>query len=231
MNGDEMPKYMGSDRQKYQGILLKTLISIGLLGPAFLLRSASPVQAQQSLSSQFQPHVTPSPTQAAQTMSLDRQPTGREPQLTPDNLLSNQASDYLHHHRLPFVEARVSRDSEGPLSVILTGQVRTRFGKEDAERKVAQFLNTPVSINNQLAVNPDLALAITKQPSTEDPEVSIVRQPNAGSGVKPQAPLVGPGGRISPTMAAILNDPVATYHYQLWEQYELQQRCRPGEGE
>jgi len=44
--------------------------------------------------------------------------------------------------------------------------VRTQFGKEDAERKVARFLNSDVPISNQLIVNADLSATTVRQPDS-----------------------------------------------------------------
>ena len=70
-------------------------------------------------------------------------------------------------HRLPFAEAAVFRSvSDGALSVTLTGQVRTQFGKQDAETKVTRFLSAQVVFDNQLIVNGDLSVDMVGQNNT-----------------------------------------------------------------
>jgi hypothetical protein len=63
-------------------------------------------------------------------------------------------SEYLHHERLPYVDAQVLRGDRGEAnSVVLRGQVHTAFGKQDAERKVRAFLGeSPLAIENQISV-------------------------------------------------------------------------------
>ena len=72
-----------------------------------------------------------------------------------DSKLSDDASDYLHDHQLPHVEAQVVRSREGGTisAVVLTGQVATEFGKQDATRKVRDFLDDPaVEVRNQVEI-------------------------------------------------------------------------------
>ena len=79
--------------------------------------------------------------------------------LTADGELSRRASEYLHNHRLPYVNAQVVVDDAGVAkSVALTGQVRTDFGKQDAERKARDFLrDTNLRFDNQIQVKSQLA--------------------------------------------------------------------------
>ncbi len=78
------------------------------------------------------------------------------PPATIDAALSREASDYLHHHRLPFVQAQVTRNASGAVDgAVLSGQVATDFGKRDAARKVRDFLRLPqLARANQIEVNP-----------------------------------------------------------------------------
>ena len=71
-----------------------------------------------------------------------------------DTALSRRTSEHLHHERLPYVDAQVLRGDRGEAnSVVLTGQVHTAFGKQDAERKVRAFLGEyPLAIKNQISV-------------------------------------------------------------------------------
>ncbi len=90
------------------------------------------------------------------------------PSLAPNVTLSQNLSDYLHHHRLPFVNARVFQDGTGTSrSAVLSGQVATEFGKHDAERKVDDWLKTArIAIQNEIEVRPELGQAggISNQP-------------------------------------------------------------------
>jgi hypothetical protein len=74
--------------------------------------------------------------------------------------LSNDLSQYLHQHHLPYVDALVFGSAAGtPTSVTLDGQVRTEHGKEDAETKSRDFTNAPdLRIQNHIEVNASLAL-------------------------------------------------------------------------
>jgi hypothetical protein len=96
------------------------------------------------------------PGNALQIPSYPRQP--RAAVSTVDEALSREASDYLHHHRLPFVRAQVSRNASGAVdSAVLSGQVATDFGKQDAARKVRGFLNrSQLEVRNEIEVQPDL---------------------------------------------------------------------------
>lgn len=72
--------------------------------------------------------------------------------------LSSSLNSYLHHHRLPYVDAVVRSDRTGALrSVQLSGLVATEHGKQDAESKARYYLNAQeVSINNRIRVDPAL---------------------------------------------------------------------------
>jgi hypothetical protein len=75
-----------------------------------------------------------------------------------DHLMSQNLTDYLHNHKLPFVEAMVYEKAGNPTSISLSGQVRTETGKEDAETKSRIFLGSEtVKVHNRLRINPELA--------------------------------------------------------------------------
>ena len=136
-------------------------IAVAALGVTFLFLRVDLARGQQGLPYQSHPDLTIPPSRSqGQTMELKSQ---RHPEA--DALLSSKASDYLHEHRLPFVSAQVFRDTSGrPESVVLTGRVRTQFGKQDAERKVGQFLNASVHFDNQLSIEPSLSVPLGGQP-------------------------------------------------------------------
>jgi hypothetical protein len=119
-------------------------------------------------SSQSNPAVENlTPTPASRPLELRRQPSegaaneSGTVRVTIDEALSSETSDYLHHRRLPYVDARISRAESGDVSsVVLTGRVRTAFGKDDAERKVRSFFgNVTLAIHNQIDVGPSLLTA------------------------------------------------------------------------
>ena len=134
------------------------------------------VGAQDSFSSQLKPDITVPPEPRAHTTQGQVMELDPRAQKTADTLLSNELNDYLHHHRLPYAEASVIRNGpDSSLSVTLTGQVRTQFGRQDAESKVSRFLNTEVSFNNQLTVNPGLSVDMVKQQQSD----SLIELPKA----------------------------------------------------
>ncbi len=81
------------------------------------------------------------------------------PSMRLDDALSRGATDYLHRHRLPYVNAQVlGLDAGVPGMVTLSGKVATQFGKQDAEKKTADFLHaTDVKFDNQIQIEPGLA--------------------------------------------------------------------------
>jgi len=111
---------------------------------------------------QGQPPITvPTPPSTGSSGStLEIQPA-KQPQkrAVVDDALSRKASGYLHHHRLPYVNAQVFTDDAGTLeSVVLTGQVRTALGKQDAERKVRDALGvSTIAISNQIQIDRGLS--------------------------------------------------------------------------
>lgn len=141
------------------GRLMAIRLTLGLLIP-LALGQPSPSLAQVPLTQQNRPQIgvpapAPSPLSGGAILEVPQ----RRPLLTASAELSHKASDYLHHNQLPYVGAQVLIDDAGnPKSVMLTGQVRTEFGKQDAERKVRASLDDPnVAIRNQIEVNTALA--------------------------------------------------------------------------
>jgi len=86
--------------------------------------------------------------------------------------LSGDLSRYLHHNRLPYVDAVVLSNRTGePSSMVLSGSVRTETGKRDAELKSRDFLGgTQCRITNRIKVN--AALASAPPPETPPREIS-----------------------------------------------------------
>jgi hypothetical protein len=71
---------------------------------------------------------------------------------------SQALTDYLHHHRLPLVGARVLAANGGLRQVILYGFVASAFGKADAADQVRVFLSDPAAqIDNRIKITPELA--------------------------------------------------------------------------
>ena len=84
--------------------------------------------------------------------------------LTIDEALSQSVSESLHAKRLPFVNAQVFVDPAGePIKLVLSGRVRTEFGRQDAEHKAADSVGIEqIKIDNQIQVgeiNEALSLA------------------------------------------------------------------------
>ncbi len=84
-----------------------------------------------------------------------------------DATRSRDATNFLKSHRLPFVTAKVYRSGSGaPAFLMLSGQVATEFGKQDAERKVRDFLGAPdLALDNQIQVDPAVASGNIPAPS------------------------------------------------------------------
>lgn len=103
-----------------------------------------PMQTKPGAGNALQIPSLPQPAQPGATTS------------TTDAALSREASDYLHHHRLPFVQAQVTRNASGAAdSAVLSGQVATDFGKRDAAKKVRDFLGvSQLAVRNEIDVNP-----------------------------------------------------------------------------
>jgi len=98
--------------------------------------------------------------------------------------LSNDLSEYLHQHHLPYVDAMVFSNASGrPTLVKLSGQVRTEHGKEDAETKCSDFLNEP-ALRTQNHIEVDAGLASTAPASSAAAEV-----PASSSGSEAASPM------------------------------------------
>jgi len=77
-----------------------------------------------------------------------------------DSGMSRTLTDYLHHQRLPFVAATVYAQGGSPRSILLSGQVRTQKGKDDAETKSRAFLGVRgLAVHNRVRINPALGLS------------------------------------------------------------------------
>jgi len=131
-----------------------------LVTAAILFLGAGSAHSQQGLGLRSSSHVAIPPMSSGnQTMELSTRP-----HLALDVTLSGKATNYLHVHRLPFVQAEVGRDVSGtPASVALTGKVRTLRGKEDAERRTQDLLGATIVINNQIQIDPNLSVTLTRQ--------------------------------------------------------------------
>lgn len=78
--------------------------------------------------------------------------------------VSKQLSQFLHAHHLPYVDAAVFTTSSGVAkSMELSGQVRSAYGKHDAEVKAKDYLGVRrVRIKNRIEIN----LALASSPSS-----------------------------------------------------------------
>jgi hypothetical protein len=96
--------------------------------------------------------------------------TPAPPRPMPNRALSRNLSDYLHHNRLPYVEALVLSDQTGePTKLILSGRVRTDMGKRDAESKARDYLDAPdITIRNGIILDQQLASKTSANPSAEE---------------------------------------------------------------
>ena len=95
-----------------------------------------------------------------------------------DYVLDQGASDaltrYLHLNSLSMVTAQFSTSPGGSKQVILTGFVATQFGRHDAERIAAAYLNDPsVNMVDQILL---------------DPHVEDMRSAPPGSAAAPGSP-------------------------------------------
>jgi hypothetical protein len=98
-----------------------------------------------------------------------------------DHLMSQNLTDYLHNHKLPFVDAMVYAKNGNPTSISLSGQVRTETGKDDAETKSRIFLGLEnVKVHNRVRINPELA--------ANHVSVGAEEPPTSGAPVESAAP-------------------------------------------
>ncbi len=74
-----------------------------------------------------------------------------------DDQLSQNLNYFLHHHRLPYVDAIVYAKAGTPRSIALSGEVRTETGRDDAETKSRDFLGIQsLNVSNAVRINPEL---------------------------------------------------------------------------
>ena len=122
-----------------------------------------------------QPAAPPTPAQGNELhIPRQTQPSSNAlslPAHSPDESMfdaarSRDATSYLESHRLPFVTAKVYRDSTGaPAFLMLSGKVATDFGKQDAARKVRDFLRAPgLALDNQIQIDPGVASSTIPMP-------------------------------------------------------------------
>lgn len=77
---------------------------------------------------------------------------------TIDSPQSQGLTDYLKHHSLPLVGARVVTSASGGKQVILFGFVASDFGKTDAEQKARHYLkDSSLVVDNRIKISPELA--------------------------------------------------------------------------
>jgi hypothetical protein len=75
-----------------------------------------------------------------------------------DDDLSHNLTDYLHHHRLPFVDAKVYARAGTPSSIALSGEVKSEVGKQDAETDARDFVGNPsIKVHNRVRIKAELA--------------------------------------------------------------------------
>ncbi|HTY56413.1 MAG TPA: PA14 domain-containing protein [Candidatus Binataceae bacterium] len=138
------------------GIALTLLSAVASV--SFAADPAPVAQGQQQIT------IPSPPPSGGGAATLEIQPSGQKRTVS-DDALSRKATAYLHHHRLPYVNAQVFADAYGTVeSIVLTGQVRTAFGKQDAEGKARLALGvSDVAISNQIQVGD----AVTGKPILE----------------------------------------------------------------
>jgi len=78
-------------------------------------------------------------------------------QYTVDRKASDALSAYLKDNRLPLVGAQVLQDTSGTRRLVLYGYVATQLGKDDAEQKAVEYLNSPgIQVTNRIAISPEV---------------------------------------------------------------------------
>jgi len=152
--------------------------------------AASPTagMAAQVIASQPPRLPNPSPSaRPAEQVAARETPSVAAP--VPDRSLSQNLSDYLHHNRLPYVEALVLSDENGAArSLVLSGRVRTEMGKRDAELKSRDFLgSTNVRIRNRIKLDPELARGTSVESQGTEPRP--LPSPNYGNGSENPPPV------------------------------------------
>jgi len=145
----------------------KVALAAGML-LGLMLSGTTSAQMTQSLpqlpmgSQRARPSAIPTSSNSLQIPSQHiplRGQRGGEPQQNFDRNLSEAVTNYLHRSRLPYVDAKISVDSSGiATTAVLSGQVRTQTGKEDAEKKLRDFVHDAnLRIDNHIELNPELA--------------------------------------------------------------------------
>jgi hypothetical protein len=101
---------------------------------------------------------------------------------TIDSPQSQGLSDYLKHHSLPLVGAKVVTSPSGGKQAILFGFVASDFGKADAEQKARHYLNDPtLVVDNRIKISPELAGSKGSSGSTVNGVPSTNAMPSDGS--------------------------------------------------
>jgi hypothetical protein len=101
---------------------------------------------------------------------------------TIDSPQSQGLSDYLKHHSLPLVGAKVVTSPSGGKQAILFGFVASDFGKADAEQKARHYLNDPtLVVDNRIKISPELAGGKGSSGSTVNGVPSANAMPSDGS--------------------------------------------------
>lgn len=139
-------------------------------GPNTLANAQERQQLKQSPSPSIQLKALEQPPPQSDSGGEVKVLPSRRSRPTVDIPGSKEATNYLHQHRLPYVSAQILRTPSGTLaSVVLTGQVRTKLGKANAERRVGEFLGeSTLPIVNQVLIEPQLTGGIRSD---------LVRQP------------------------------------------------------
>ncbi len=134
---------------------------------------------------------------------------------TIDSPQSQGLSDYLKHHSLPLVGAKVVTSPSGGKQAILFGFVASDFGKADAEQKARHYLKDPtLVVDNRIKISPELAGGKGSSGSTVNGVPSANAMPSDGS--DPYAA----SGSIQDYQN---NQPPDAYAYQAQGQQQFQQ--------
>jgi hypothetical protein len=101
---------------------------------------------------------------------------------TIDSPQSQALSDYLKHHSLPLVSARVVTSPSGGKQVILFGFVASDFGKTDAEQKARHYLkDSSIVVDNRIKISSELAGGHGTSGSTANSAAPSNTMPTDGS--------------------------------------------------
>ena len=169
-----------SGKRRRSGPLLAAMALLAnmLVANAISAQSPPPRQAPMQIPMQPAPAM-PTPAHKNELQIPQQQPPASSALTLPaqsilDVARSRGATDYLHSHHLPFVTVKVFSDASGaPASLTLSGQVATKFGRDDAERKALKFLATQrLALDNQIQVEPNLATR-TIPPGNQNPTLKL----------------------------------------------------------